>query len=123
NLILYALWHGWSGRGALDEGALAAAEYAAGPVGREIAAPLRALRRALKDNPDPAVQALRERVKALELEAERIAQSRLAALAAVPAFLSAADRRAAAQANLALALGPRAGAAEMALLASVLDYL
>ncbi|MGH7112162.1 MAG: TIGR02444 family protein [Stellaceae bacterium] len=123
NLILYALWHGWSGRGALDEGALAAAEYAAGPVGREIAAPLRALRRALKTDPDPAVQALRERVKVLELEAERIAQSRLAALAAAASSQSAADRRAVACANLGRTLGPDAGSTEAAVLLAALNGL
>jgi uncharacterized protein (TIGR02444 family) len=122
NLILYALWHGWSGRGALDSDALAAAEGAAGPVRERIAAPLREVRRTLKSDPDPAVQALRERVKALELEAERIAQSRLAALAAAPAPAPAADRRAVARANLARALGQEAGV-EAAVLLAALDRL
>lgn len=123
NLILYALWHGWSGRGLLDESGLAAAEAAAGPVRKEITAPLRALRRRLKGDPDPAVQALREGVKVLELEAERIAQSRLAALAGPPSNLPAPARRAAAQANLARALGPQAGSAEAAILTEALDRL
>ena len=123
NLILYALWHGWSGRGAIGERERAAAESAAGPIREQIAAPLRALRRHLKADPDPAVQALRERVKALELEAERIAQSRLAALAAAPSSAPAAARHAAAHANLALALGPQADRAEAGILTAALDRL
>lgn len=124
NLVLYALWHGWSGRGPLGAERLAAAEAAAAPVRERIAAPLRALRRALKPDPDPAVQTLRERVKALELEAERIAQARLAALALPAAAAPArAARLAAARANLADVLGPQGGAAEAAALAAALDRL
>lgn len=123
NLILYALWHGWSGRGPLDGRALAAAEDAAAPIREGIAAPLRDLRRHLKADPDPAVQALRERVKALELEAERIAQSRLAALAGPASNASAAARQADARATLPLALGQEAGSAEAAILTAALDGL
>jgi uncharacterized protein (TIGR02444 family) len=124
NLILYALWLGWSGRGRLDDRELAAAMGTAAAVRERIAAPLRDLRRRLKPDPDPAVQALRERVKALELEAERIAQSRLAALAAPAANASACARHAAARANLARALGRQAaGSAEAAILAAALEHL
>jgi uncharacterized protein (TIGR02444 family) len=123
NLILYALWLGWSGRGPFGERERAAAEQAAGTVREGIAAPLRALRRHLKSDPDPAVQALRERVKALELEAERIAQSRLAALAGPPADAPLAARREVACANLACVLGPQAEAAAAATLAAALERL
>ncbi|HZU91370.1 MAG TPA: TIGR02444 family protein [Stellaceae bacterium] len=123
NLILYALWLGWSGRGRLDERELAAAAAAAGPIRERITAPLRELRRRLRSDPDPAVQSLREHLKALELEAERIAQSRLAAQAGPPAARSAQSRRAAARANLARALGQQAGSAEAAILAQALDRL
>lgn len=123
NLILHALWHGWSGRGALGARELAAAESAVRPIRERIAAPLRDLRRSLKADTDPAVQALRERVKALELEAERIAQSRLAGLAAAPSNASAAARRDAARANLARVLGQEAGSAEAAILIAALDRL
>jgi uncharacterized protein (TIGR02444 family) len=123
NLILYALWHGWSGRGAIGERERAAAESAAGPIRAQIAAPLRALRRHLKADPDPAVQALRERVKALELDAERIAQSRLAGLAAAPSSAPASARQETARANLARVLGQEAGSAEAAILIAALDRL
>jgi uncharacterized protein (TIGR02444 family) len=121
NLVLCALWLGWSGRGRLDERDLAAAARAAAAIREGVTAPLRALRRRLKSDPDPAIQALRERVKALELEAERIAQSRLAALAGAPARLSAAARQEAARANLARILGPQANA--VTTLAAALECL
>jgi uncharacterized protein (TIGR02444 family) len=121
NLILYALWLGWSGRGLLGERDLVAAERAAGAVREDIAAPLRALRRHLKSDSDPAVQALRERVKVLELEAERIAQSRLAACAGPPVNASPAARQEAARANLARILGPQAEAAAAATLMAALE--
>ncbi|HJU15098.1 MAG TPA: TIGR02444 family protein [Stellaceae bacterium] len=123
NLILYALWLGWSGRGRVGKRELAEAALAAEPIRERVAAPLRALRRRLKSDPDLDVQALRERIKGLELEAERIAQSRLAAHAGPPSDAPAAARRADACANLACTLGARAGSAEAAVLAAALDRL
>jgi uncharacterized protein (TIGR02444 family) len=123
NLILYALWLGWSGRGLFGERELAAAAAAAAPVRERIAAPLRELRRRLRSDPDPAVQSLRERVKTLELEAERIAQSRLAAQAGPPAARSAQSQLADARANLARILGAQAGSAEAAILGAALERL
>jgi uncharacterized protein (TIGR02444 family) len=123
NLILYALWLGWSGRGPFGAREQAAAAGMAGAIRERIAAPLRDLRRRLKADPDPAVQVLRERVKVLELEAERIAQSRLAALAAPPQAAGKAARREAARANLARILGPQAGSAEAAILTQALERL
>ena len=47
NLILFALWHGLSGRGRLDAQQLAAADQAVGMFRAEIIEPLRMLRRRL----------------------------------------------------------------------------
>ena len=106
NLILYALWLGVSGRGRLDCERLAAAARTALLIRTEIAGPLRALRRRLKPHPDADVGRLRERVKALELAAEKMVQARLAALpSARPRRDAPAARLAAAHANLALCLG------------------
>lgn len=107
NLILFALWLGVSGRGRLRADALKAAERAIGTVRYEVVKPLRSLRRRLKDIPEPDIQQLRERVKALELAGEKLVQARLARLAE-PALgdIPARDRCAAAGANLVLYLGP-----------------
>jgi uncharacterized protein (TIGR02444 family) len=106
NLILFALWHGLSGRGRLDGERLAAAGQAVRAIQAEIVMPLRALRRRLITDPDADIQRLREAIKALELDAEQIAQARLAFHAGPPAADSdPAGRLAAAGANLALALG------------------
>ena len=109
NLVLYALWLGCRGR-RLDAAGLAAATAAATPLRQALVEPLRALRRRLKDDPDPEVQRLRERVKALELEGEEAIQRRLAAL---PPASTGAD---AVAANLALCLGPAAASSEAAAL-------
>lgn len=118
NLILYALWHGVSGRGPLDCRALARAERLSRGLARRLAAPLRALRRRLKADAAADVQAFRERVKELELAAEQLTQYRLAALAPMPQRgLARAERLAAGADNLALCLGPAAaGSAEAAAL-------
>jgi uncharacterized protein (TIGR02444 family) len=106
NLILFALWHGWSGRGRLNGESLVAADQAAGRIRADIIAPLRALRRHLGPCPDADIQRLRGAIKALELDAEKIAQARLADCAGpTPAAANPADRLAAAGANLALYLG------------------
>jgi len=107
NLILYALWLGLSGRGALERGGLDAAEPVARLLREAAVDPLRELRRRLKGTPDGDVALLRERVKGLELDAERIVQRRLAALAPPPAAAAPrGERIAAAEAGLALCLGP-----------------
>ena len=81
NLVLFALWLGISGRGALDGDALAAAERVAGTLRSEIVEPLRRLRRKLRHHPDGDVQRLREGVKVLEIAGEKLVQERLARLA------------------------------------------
>lgn len=85
NLALFGLWLAAEGRVPDVETLEGAAEFSA--VWRaEAVAPLRALRRGLKARAgvDPALGAFRERVKALELEAERLQQRRLEALAPAP---------------------------------------
>src|SRR5690242_19214991 len=84
NLVLFALWLGISGRGALDRDLLAKAERATGTLRSEIVEPLRRLRRNFRHQPDGEVQQLREGVKAIELAGEKLVQARLARLT-VPA--------------------------------------
>jgi len=107
NLILFALWLGVSGRRRLGSTELAAAERTVGPISAEIIEPLRVLRRRLKGVADPNVQHLREGVKALELAAEKMVQTRLAYTAGPPfCGVEVPARLSAAHANLALYLGP-----------------
>src|SRR5262249_29851992 len=95
NLVLACLWAAASGRGALDRARIAALRADSEPWQRDVVAPLRAVRRRLKDGPGPA---FRERLKALELEAERLEQQRLGA--ALAAAGDATDRRADAEATV-----------------------
>jgi uncharacterized protein (TIGR02444 family) len=111
NLLLFALWFGLSGRNRFTAADLAAADRAAGPIRAELVEPLRDLRRRLRSNPDADIRQLREEIKRLELAAERILQNRLARLAGMPGSVNdPASRLAAAEANLALYLGPEAAA-------------
>lgn len=80
NLGLFALWLGAGGQ-RLDDATLAAARTAVEEWHRAAVVPLRNVRRFLKPLAgDAAVAALRNAVKATELEAERLEQRRLAAL-------------------------------------------
>lgn len=103
NLLLYACWIGLSGRGRLTAGDLARAAAVSGPWRRGVIEPLRASRRALKEAVGAAAPRYAD-AKAMELDVERVAQLRLAALAppaeARPAEVCMAD----ASANLALGL-------------------
>jgi uncharacterized protein (TIGR02444 family) len=123
NLILFALWQGVCGLRRLSRAELMAAERSAGPIRAAIVLPLRALRGKLRSDRDADVQRLRERIKRLEIAAERIVQRRLARHARTPVSDAApAARTAAAQANLALVLGPKmAGAAEAIRIREALD--
>jgi uncharacterized protein (TIGR02444 family) len=82
NLILWAAWVGASGH-RLTGGELAAAAGATDAWRREVVQPLRSVRRRLKNSPypvpDAAAQALRDQVKAAELDAERQQQLMLQA--------------------------------------------
>ena len=81
NLILFAIWHGLSGRGRLAEPELDSAKRAVCSMRVEVIEPLRALRRGLRTIVDDDIQRLRERIKAIEIEAEEAAQLRLAEVA------------------------------------------
>ena len=106
NLILFALWHGLSGRGRLDDERFGVADQAARTIQTEIVMPLRALRRRFRTDPDPDIQRLREAIKGIELDAEKIAQARLAGSAGPPATdVDPVECLAAAEANLSLSLG------------------
>jgi len=122
NLLLFAVWRGAVHGHRLSETELRAAEAAVAPLRREIVKPARGLRRGLKAAADPDIQALRRRVAVFELAAERAAQSRLAGT--VAAGGDGADRREAAEANLAFCLGAEASSAEAAVLNDALrDFL
>lgn len=104
-----ALWCLWCARDHAPLGveAMKDAMNAAGVWNRDIAAPLRTVRRALKSPPkgvnDDLAAHLKKRVKKAELEAEEIEQTLLAELAAAtcaPAADGAIDARA--RENLAL---------------------
>ena len=115
NLVLFALWHGISGRGALGADALAAAEQVAGTLRSEIVEPLRGLRLKLRHHPDGDVQRLREGVKELEIAGEKLVQERLARLAGNRSAKTCPEGwRAAAHANLALYLGGEGAHSEQA---------
>jgi uncharacterized protein (TIGR02444 family) len=105
DLILFAIWLGLSGRGRLDAESSERAERAIRPIQREVIEPLRALRRRLKAVGDDDVQRLRETIKELEIEAERVSLSRLAGLAGPVVQSDAGLCLADAGANLCLILG------------------
>jgi uncharacterized protein (TIGR02444 family) len=118
NVILYALWLGLVRGQAMDAADLAAAEAAAAPLRDAVVKELRGLRRRLRAHSDPDAQALRRRVQALEIAAERAVQDRLAR--SVTPRAGAGDRAGTALANLALCLGAAAGSAEAAAIRAVL---
>jgi uncharacterized protein (TIGR02444 family) len=117
-IALYCCWVGASGRGLVDRAALAAAEDAARPWRQQVVEPLRRTRQALKSVAGAA--AFYDRMKAIELDAERAAQARLVALAPAPdPHATDALRTAAARANLMLYVGDPAGAAAAPILAAL----
>ena len=123
NLMLHGLWLGLCKGLQLDGAALARSKTAMERLDRDVVMPLRRLRRSLKDDPDPDLRALRRRVLALEIAAERRVQARLAA--SVPQRLkpTADSRRAAAEANLVLILGADFASEEADLLRRVIAVL
>lgn len=110
NLLMFALWHGASGRGRLGRPALRRLVRAVSAWQSRVVAPLRDLRRRLKPlTHDPAlgplgrpISSLRAEVKRLELEAEQIEQAMLFAMANPPMRppLSAEGRYGAARQNV-----------------------
>jgi uncharacterized protein (TIGR02444 family) len=81
NRLLLAWWLAANGL-ALPETADALAAFA-DPWQRQVVGPLRSVRRALKGSALPGATALREAVKAAELEAERLEQHELERLTAM----------------------------------------
>ena len=121
NLILFALWRGVAHGHRLNDAELAKAEAAIAPLRRDVIEPLRRLRRSLQAYNHPDVQALRRRVGALELAAERRAQSRLAATIVGP--VASGERNAAAETNFVLCLGAAAQSSETGTLRqALLDF-
>ena len=78
NLLLYCCWCATSGRGALDERALANADSAVDHWRRTVTQPLRTVRDAIRN--DPALSPIgaaadtRKKVLAAEIDSERVAQ-------------------------------------------------
>jgi len=105
NLLLFLLWHA-AGRRAFSTAEVEGLERRVGPWRNTTVVPLRALRRALKTPPAlveaGAAEAFRTRIKAVELEAERLQQEAMYELArAAPLGTAAASPEAAAHANIA----------------------
>jgi uncharacterized protein (TIGR02444 family) len=110
-IALFGCWLGASGRGRLDAARLAEAETCARPWRQKVVEPLRRTRHALKGI--EGAEELYERMKKIELDAERVAMRRLAPLAPAPdPALSAEERVAAARANLMLYAGDAGDAAK-----------
>ncbi|MDH5557199.1 MAG: TIGR02444 family protein [Alphaproteobacteria bacterium] len=113
NLLLFACWIGATGRGRLGGGEWA--RLIGGTAGwrAEIVEPLRAVRRHLKGRENvPGAMALREKVKASELEAEYCEQMMIVDLAGDRTVrdIPASDRAADAVANLESCFAAAAGA-------------
>ena len=103
NLLLYLLWHARECR-TFAVGDIEWLERKIGPWREATVIPLRGVRRALKVPPAlvdaPIVEAFRTRIKAVELEAERLQQEAMYGLAAPPGE-RAASPTAAANASIA----------------------
>lgn len=121
-LVLWSAWLGARGL-ALDRATADAAATTVAAWHGEVVEPIRAVRTRLKSGPPPApggpAEALRERVKAIELEAERIEIDLLETLPPGPAMTAAPDRAVVA-ANLAVALAPGTDGAAVARQVAVL---
>lgn len=102
NLLLFLLWHARQRR-RLSVADVTALEQKIAPWRDITVIPLRSVRRALRSPPvlveASTAEAFRNRVKAVELEAERLQQEAMFALA--PLGAEAADAAAAARANVA----------------------
>lgn len=114
NLILFAIWLAASRGNRLNAAGLARARAVIEKLDRDVISPLRELRRALKPDPDRDVQALRQRVLALEVAAERRVQARLAET--FVDRIAKGSRAALAEANLRMVLGADFDTAEAAVL-------
>ena len=103
NVLLFALWLASQGR-ALQSDDLAQADRAIASWRNEAVRPLRAVRRFLREPPaiveSVAAGALRDKVKAVELEAERLQQEALFALKPAENWGEAGDPMSAAARNI-----------------------
>ena len=106
NLALFCCWLGASGRGRLTRATLDAADRAVAPWRQEVVENFRAARQAIKQAAMPGSDNLYAKAKAVELEAERMLQTRLAELAPpADSSLPVKERVDAAIANLMLYVG------------------
>jgi uncharacterized protein (TIGR02444 family) len=103
NVLLFALYGAKAGRG-LDEAAVSAVVSLVEAWRRDVVVPLRQARRTLKEPSGafdtPVTAALRQRVKAVELEAERLQQETLFAALPLADLGQPATPREAAPANV-----------------------
>lgn len=103
NVLLFCCWLGASGRGRLSTQALDDADKVVAPWRHGVVEHVRAARRAIKALAMPGSENLYSKAKAVELEAERLLQTRLAAIAPPTDSRLLRERRLAdALANLAL---------------------
>ncbi len=124
NLVLFTIWLGLSGRGRLAKQQLDAAERAVYSIRIEVIEPLRALRRRLRTSVDADIQCLRERIRAVEIEAEEAAQLRLAGIAGPRFTAEPVQNLADAEANLDFYLGSaNAGSTHAAVIRRELRWL
>jgi len=104
NLLLFLLWHATRAR-VLSKKEVEELETAIAPWRDATVIPLRGVRRALKSPPDlvtrPAAEQFRTRIKAAELEAERLQQEAMYALAQVRPFGEAGSPEEAARTSIA----------------------
>lgn len=105
NVALALAWAGASGRGRLDAAEIARLDRVAAPLRDNVVRGLRAARRWLKpraaDHGSPQLARLRDRIKDLEIEAERCVQAALAECLAAHGVVDPPGRRlASALANL-----------------------
>ena len=110
NVLLFAVWHVASHDRVPEPSLMADAARVSASWRSRVVAPLRTIRRAMKDGiagwDAPEVEACRDRVKVLELAAERKQQDRLARLAPLPrGHEDAADLCPGELADPAMALG------------------
>jgi uncharacterized protein (TIGR02444 family) len=109
NLVLYCCWVAASGRGHLSADDLARADAAVAAWRGGVVEPLRAARRAAKQAPPVETDGFYERIKKIELDAERISHRCLSGVAPSPRpDLAVAERVEALHANLAAYLGAEA---------------
>ena len=83
NVVLFCIWHGASGRGALTDSEMAEATRAVSAWHDSVVRPLRAVRTRMKGGlppaPDGLAESLRRRIQKIEIDCEHTEQLMLAA--------------------------------------------